>query len=83
MDSNGKFQDPYSRKAFWISQFETKSRTDLETFLNDFERLASEMEKEFRIVMTAGRSEILREALLDLLRIVTKRTNNSNQVELF
>ncbi|MFQ5864709.1 MAG: hypothetical protein ACE5IW_05710 [bacterium] len=83
MNNNEKCQDPYSNKEFWIRQLNTKSPSELEACLLEFDNFAAEIEKEFRFVMSPSRAEVCRKALVELLRSETKRTKNSNQGELF
>ncbi|MFQ5604336.1 MAG: hypothetical protein ACE5HS_13795 [bacterium] len=83
MSSNGKFQDPYCNKNFWSQQLSPKSYAELEACFADFDQFAAEMENEFRIVMSASRREICREALLELLKSAARQAHNTNQGELF
>ncbi len=83
MNSNGKFQDPYCNKNFWLHQFSSKSYSEIEECLNDFDRFACEIENEFRIVMSSSRAEQCREALFELHKLAHKRVNITNQGELF
>ncbi|MFQ5822899.1 MAG: hypothetical protein ACE5JB_02465 [bacterium] len=83
MTNNGKFRDPYANKDFWLRQLSTKSRSELEVCLVEFDRFATQMEKELRLVMSPSRAEVSREALVELLRSETRHTINSNQGELF
>ncbi|MFQ5769532.1 MAG: hypothetical protein ACE5HX_03280, partial [bacterium] len=76
MNSNNRFQDPYSKKDFWINLLSTKSHSELEECLNNFDRFTFDLEKEFRIVMSTSRAEICREALLDLLKLATRHVHN-------
>lgn len=83
MHSEGKFQDPFCRKEFWIGQLHGKSKQELEAHLRDFARFSAEAEKEFRFVMTRNRADVCREALEEVLREKTRQGKNKNQGDLF
>lgn len=83
MSDNEKYPDPYTNKDFWIRQLSTKSRSELEACLLEFEDFAAETEKQLRLVMSPSRADICRKALVELLRFEARRTKNSNQGELF
>jgi len=83
MDANGRFTDPYCSRDFWRERLQARSRFELEAYLNDFDRLLQEVEQEYRIVMTANRAEVLREALLDLARVAARQAHNTRQGDLF
>ena len=83
MNGNGKFQDPYTNKDFWIKQLSTKTRSELEFCITEFDRFAAEVENEYRIVMSPNRAKICREALIELINNETRSNRNANQGELF
>ena len=83
MNSNGKIHDPYCNKDFWLRHLSNKSLEELETCLNNFDQFTLEMENEFRIAMSASRSENCREALVELLRLSNRQATNANQGDLF
>lgn len=83
MNSNGKFQDPYCKKEFWLNQLSTKSRTELEKCLEDFEQFINELEREFKFAMSPSRTKTCRLTLEELLNEKMRQVKNVNQRDLF
>jgi hypothetical protein len=83
MNTDEKYLDPYSNKDFWIKQLSTKSRSELEGCLLEFDRFAAEVENEYRVALSPNRAQVCREALEELLKSETRRTKDLNQGELF
>lgn len=70
-------------KDFWERHLNTKSRSELEVNLRDFDQFISEMESELRIVLSPNRAEICREVLLELYKLANQPGKNARQGELF
>ena len=83
MNTDGKYQDPYTRKEFWVVQLNAKSRAELEQHMIDFDHFINEMEEEYRIVMTVSRRDVCHRALEEIILLKKQHEKNSNQGELF
>ncbi len=81
MDAN--FQDPYCRKEFWINQFYTKSKNELEECIREFTRFSTQLEVEYRLVMSVSRADVCKQVLEELLRKKNSVYKNKNQGDLF
>ena len=83
MNTDGKYQDPYTRKEFWVVQLNAKSRAELEQHMIDFDPFINEMADEYRIVMTASRRDVCHLALEEIILLKNQYEKNSRQGELF
>lgn len=83
METNGNFQDPYCRKEFWINQFCTKSKNELEESIREFTHFSTQLEAEYRLVMSVSRADVCKQVLEELLREKNSVYKNKNQGDLF
>ncbi len=83
MNTDGKYQDPYSRKEFWVVQLNAKSLAELEQHMIYFDQFINEMEEEYRIVMTVSRRDVCHLGLEEIILLKKQHEKNSRQGELF
>ena len=83
MSLNGRSFDPFCDRDFWREQLGTRSLSELQEYIENFEYFSESMEREFRFVMSVSRAEACREAVMDLIQQKMAESGDSRQGDLF
>ncbi len=83
MEAHGVPRDPYSHVRFWLDQLGGRPVTEMEAWLQDFDAFLRQVERDYRIAMTAHRAAVLREAVLELVRSGRRQATDRRQGDLF